>query len=71
MNTPRVRNLALLLVITLLVAGTVACEIGGGPSKPTIVITAPTSDAEFEQGDEVTILSSANDSKGVARVELH
>ena len=71
MNTPRVRNLALLLVITLLVAGTVACEIGGGPSKPTIVITAPTSDAEFEQGEEVTVLSSANDATGIARVELY
>lgn len=71
MNVPRLRNLALLLVITLLVAGTVACEIGGGPSKPTIVITAPTSDAEFEEGEEVTVLSSANDAAGIARVELY
>jgi hypothetical protein len=70
MNTIRVRHLVLLLVIALLLASTLACDIGGAPAKPTVTITAPTSDAEFEVGDEVTVLSSASDSKGVTRVEL-
>jgi len=71
MNIIRVRHMALLLVVTLLLASVSACEFGGGPAKPTITIAAPTSDAQFEEGDDVTILSSANDAKGVTRVELY
>jgi hypothetical protein len=71
MNTPRLRNLALLLVVTLVVGGMLACDIGGETAKPTITITAPTSDAQFEEGEEVNVLSSANDAKGIVRVELY
>jgi len=71
MSTPRLRNLALLLVVTLVVSSMLACSIGGEPAKPTITITAPTSDAQFEEGEEVNILSSANDAKGIVRVELY
>jgi hypothetical protein len=71
MNPTRVRSVGLALVVLLLVSGMVACDIGGGASKPTITITAPTSDAQFEEGEEVSVLSSANDSKGVTRVELY
>ncbi len=71
MNPTRVRSVGLVLVAFLLVSGMVACDIGGGASKPTIAITAPTSDAQFEEGEEVTVLSSANDAKGVTRVELY
>ena len=71
MSTARLRNLVLLLVITLLLASVLACEFGGGPAKPTITIAAPTSDTQFEEGDDVTILSSANDAKGVTRVEMY
>ena len=71
MNTPRLRNLVLLLVVSLVVGGMLACDIRGGPSKPTIAITAPTSDSQFEEGEEVNVLSSASDAKGVTRVELY
>ncbi len=71
MNPTRVRSVGLVLVVLLLVSGMVACDIGGGASKPTITITAPTSDAQFEEGEEVNVLSSANDAKGVTRVELY
>jgi hypothetical protein len=71
MSTVRLRYLSLVLVVALLLGGVLACDIGGGPSKPTITITAPTSDAQFEEGEDVTILSSANDAKGVTRVELY
>ena len=71
MRIPRLRNAALLLIVTLVVGSMLACEIGGGPSKPTITITAPTSDTQFEEGEDVNILSSATDAKGVTRVELY
>jgi hypothetical protein len=71
MSLSRLRNLSLLLVVALLLSSALACEFGGGTSKPTITVTAPTSDAQFEEGEEVNILSSANDAKGVTRVELY
>jgi hypothetical protein len=73
MNYTRVRYLALVLVVLLVGGGVVACDLGmeAGPSKPTITMTAPTSGAEFQVGDEVTVLSSASDAKGVGRVELY
>lgn len=70
MNTARLRYLALVLVVALLATSTLACDLLGGPTKPTITITAPTSDAQFEEGEEVNVLSSANDAKGITRVEL-
>jgi cellulose 1,4-beta-cellobiosidase len=70
MNTARLRYLALVLVVALLATTALACDLGGGPTKPTITITAPTSDAQFEVGEEVNVLSSANDAKGITRVEL-
>ncbi|MCJ7620862.1 MAG: Ig-like domain-containing protein, partial [Anaerolineae bacterium] len=70
MNTTRLRSLALILIVLLLASTMLACDFGGGPSKPTIAITAPTSDAQFEEGQKVNVLSSANDAKGVVRVEL-
>jgi subtilase family serine protease len=71
MNTARLRYLGLVVISLVLVGSMLACEIGGGPSKPTITITAPSSDAQFEEGDEVNVLSSADDAKGVVRVELY
>jgi hypothetical protein len=71
MSLSRLRNLSLLLVVALLLGSALACELGGGASKPTISVTAPTSDAQFEEGEEVNVLSSASDAKGVSRVELY
>jgi hypothetical protein len=73
MNSPRVRYLALVSVLFLLLGGMLACDFGGGggPSQPTIVVTAPTSGTEYQVGDEVNVLSSASDAKGVMRVELY
>lgn len=70
MYTIRVRNMTMLLLVALLLSSMLACDLGGGAAKPTIVITAPTSNAQFEEGEEVNVLSSANDAKGITRVEL-
>ena len=71
MNTTRLRSLALILIVLLLASTMLACDSGGGPSKPTIgTITAPTSGAEFQVGEVVNVLSSASDPRGVTRVEL-
>jgi hypothetical protein len=74
MNSTRVSYLALVFVVLLLAGGALACDIGGvggEPVKPTIVMSSPTSGAQFQVGEEVDILSSASDPKGVSRVELY
>jgi len=73
MRSSRLRYLGLLFVVLLLAGGMLACDIGGGgtPSKPTIIITAPTSGTEFQVGEKVNVLSSASDAKGITRVELY
>ncbi len=71
MKSSRLRLLSLVLVLLLVAAGLPACGIMGEASEPTIVITAPTSGAQFEVGEEVNVLSSATDPKGVSRVELY
>jgi hypothetical protein len=74
MEVTRLRYLALVFVALLLAGGVLACDLdlgGGEPSRPTITMTAPASGAQFQVGEEVTVLSSANDSKGVSRVELY
>ena len=73
MRSWQLRYLGLMFVMLLLAGGMLACDIGGGgaPSKPTIIITSPTSGTEFQAGEKVSILSSASDAKGVMRVELY
>ena len=79
MKSSRPRNLGLLFVVILLAGGLLACDLSdltditGGPSQPstpTISITAPTSGAEFQVGQQVNVLSSASDARGINRVEL-
>lgn len=69
MHAMKPQKLALVIIVALIVSGALACEIGGEPAKPTVSITAPTSDAQVELG-EVNVLVSASDAKGIARVEL-
>ena len=79
MKSSRPRNLGLLFVVILLAGSLLACDLSsitdltGGPSQPstpTISITAPTSGAEFQVGQQVNVLSSASDARGITRVEL-
>jgi hypothetical protein len=77
MESSRLRHLRLLFIVILLAGGLLACDLsditGGAsqPSTPTITITAPTSGAEFQVGQQVNVLSSASDARGINRVELY
>lgn len=62
-------KLALVMIVVLMLGSILACDIGGAPAKPTVSITAPSSDAQVELG-EVNVLISASDPKGITRVEL-
>jgi hypothetical protein len=41
------------------------------PSEPSIVMTTPSGGAEYQVGEEVNVISTATDAKGVIRVELY
>jgi hypothetical protein len=74
MKSSHLRYLGLFFVLFFLLGSTLACELPSttsAPSRPTIIISSPTSGEEFQVGEQVTILSSANDTKGVSRVELY
>jgi hypothetical protein len=74
MKSSHLRYLGLFFVLFFLLGSTLACELPSTtsePSRPTIIISSPTSGEEFQVGEQVTILSSANDAKGVSRVELY
>lgn len=66
------RGIATITVLSLLVAGILACELPGlgGGTKPTVVILSPNSGTQVKVGETVAIQSSATDAKGVTRVEL-
>ena len=64
------QKFAMVMLVALLVGGILACDLGGGEAKPTVNVTAPTSGAQFEVGQEVNVLVTASDPKGVTKVEL-
>jgi hypothetical protein len=68
----RSRRIVAIAVLSLLVAGILACELPGlrGGPKPTAVILSPASGTQVKAGETVAIQSSATDVKGVTRVEL-
>jgi hypothetical protein len=72
MNFVKGQKLVLVMVVALLVAGILACDIDGrgGAARPTVNVTAPTSGARFRVGQEVNVLVTASDPKGVKKVEL-
>jgi hypothetical protein len=51
-----------------------ACDLStiglSTPTKPQVTIQVPAANAEFREGDEVAVQSTATDAKGIVRVEL-
>ncbi len=74
MHTRWIRTLAPVLLGALL--GTLACDVAslvggaGGGSKPTVVIQSPANGAQFREGEEIAVQSTARDASGITRVEL-
>lgn len=73
MNSKLARSLRLLFLVLSL--GALACDLGDvtalvGSSKPSITIVSPPSGSIFHEGEDVAVQSTANDDKGIVRVEL-
>jgi hypothetical protein len=60
---------ALLLVVSLLVAGALACQTGSG-AAPTAEITFPPTGRQVQVGTVVPIHSVSRDDRGLSRIEL-
>jgi len=60
---------ALLLVVSLLLAGALACQVGSG-AAPTAEITFPPTGRQVQVGAVVPIHSVSHDDRGLASVEL-
>lgn len=63
------------LVFLALSFGALACDLGDvtamlGGSKPDVAIVSPPSGSIYHEGEEVAVQSTANDAKGIVRVEL-
>ena len=58
-----------LISILILLFIATACTVFA-PSKPNAVIVSPPSGSVFREGEEVAVQSSANDARGITRVEL-
>ena len=66
---------ALRLLFLVLILSALACDLGDvtallGSSKPEVTIVSPPSGSIFHEGEDVAVQSTANDSKGIVRVEL-
>lgn len=70
MRAGKLHKLALVMVVAMIVAGVLACDIFGGPAKPTLSVTSPPSGTTVQVGEDVDVVSTVRDAKGVTRVEL-
>lgn len=69
---------ALVLILAIVGLGILACDTGavlnqiglGTTAKPTVTIQSPAAGAQFREGDDVTVTSTARDPGGIVRVEL-
>lgn len=64
----RIKCVSVLLLLTLTACG--LSETVGQASPPTVLVTTPHNDQQFQQGEQITVSSTATDAQGVARVEL-
>jgi hypothetical protein len=69
MKKSRAGRVALLLVVSLLLAGALACQVGSG-AAPTAEITFPPTGRQVQVGAVVPIHSVSRDDRGLARIEL-
>ncbi|MDE3090037.1 MAG: hypothetical protein KGJ80_11705 [Chloroflexota bacterium] len=71
----RRRSFQILLWTILGSLGLLACDVASltslsGASKPQVTIQSPSAGAQFQEGDDVPVQSTATDKGGIVRVEL-
>jgi len=59
-----------ILMIVLGLVATACSTVSGSVTNPIIVINAPLNNAQFREGDQITVQSTATDQSGISRVEL-
>ncbi len=65
------RTMQFIVLLTALSATLLSCDITSlSASKPTVIIVAPPSGSQFNEGDSVTVQSTSTDSSGIVKVEL-
>ncbi|MBM3129357.1 MAG: hypothetical protein FJ009_12125 [Chloroflexi bacterium] len=67
---PKRAFIFLLALCALLLACDLGSLLGGGVTKPTVIITAPASGARVNAGTEVAVQATATDARGIAWIEL-
>jgi len=70
MKTKKVKRLSLILVVGLMLGSILACDFGGGATKPTVTVSSPESFTEVSVGADVEVVSTVRDTKGVTKVGL-
>lgn len=71
MHSTKLQRLSLITVVGLILSGVLACDLfGGGATKPTVTVSSPENLTMVRVGDEVEVVSTARDTKGVTKVEL-
>jgi hypothetical protein len=70
MKPNEVQRLSLIVVVVLVLSGMLACDFGGGATKPTVTVSSPENLTMVRVGSEVEVVSTARDTKGVTKVEL-
>lgn len=66
---PIVAALGLLIVLAAVTAS-LWLSLGGPQTVPTVSISSPADGTEFKTGDKVVVVSTANDERGVSKLEL-
>ncbi|MBI5031985.1 MAG: hypothetical protein HZB51_15750 [Chloroflexi bacterium] len=65
------RQLKIILVLALALVTSACSVVGAAPtSKPTVAITSPANNSQFQPGDQVTVQSTSLSDQGIMKVDL-
>ncbi len=70
MNKQKLFSTVLLIITGLAVTACNTVNTVSGPVDPIIVVNSPPNNAQFREGEQVTIQSTSTDQSGIVRVEL-
>jgi hypothetical protein len=64
------RKLGLVMLLAFIAIAVPACDLLGGPGEPIVEVTSPDSFTQVQVGENVDVVTTASDDRGVTRVEL-